>query len=155
MIYASRLANPFRNDSWLLAELLHQNRLPMAYVPGEPVPALRELCRHRDRLARQLASARRHLRWTGLKNDLPGPTTLATDRSPKWLLSQETKLSAVHRLSSRQFVDQITTLQRQLADVEKVLADTVASHADLAATLALIQSVPGAGFIIAITILCE
>ncbi|MGC9944427.1 MAG: transposase [Verrucomicrobiota bacterium] len=71
------------------------------------------------------------------------------------LLSQETKLSALHRLSSREFVDQITTLQRQLADVEKVLADTVASHADLAPTLALIQSVPGAGFIIAITILCE
>jgi hypothetical protein len=102
-----------------------------------------------------LALTRRHLRWTGLKNNLPGPATFTSDRAQKWLLTQEPKLSAVHRLSSRQFVDQIATLERQLADVEKVLADTVAAHADLAPTLALIQSVPGIGFITAITILCE
>jgi transposase len=86
---------------------------------------------------------------------LPGPSTLTSDRAQKWLLAQETKLNSVHRLSSRQFVDQITTLERQLADVESVLQNTVAAHADLAPTLALLQSVPGVGFITALTILCE
>jgi transposase len=152
---AGRRTKTDRNDSLLLAELLRENRLPVAYVPDEPVRALRELCRHRHRLARQLALARRHLRWTSLKNNLPGPTTLTSDRAQKWLLSQSSKLSAVHRLSSRQFVDQITTLERQLADVETVLADTVKAHADLAPTLALLRTVPGVGFITALTILCE
>jgi transposase len=152
---AGRLTKTDRNDSLLLANLLREDRLPMAYVPDEPIRALRELCRHRHRLARQLAQARRHLRWVGLKNNLPGPTTLTSDRAQKWLLSQEAKLNSVHRLSGRQFVDQITTLERQLADVESVLQNTVAAHADLAPTLALLQSVPGVGFITALTILCE
>jgi transposase len=152
---AGRRTKTDRNDSLLLAELLREDRLPMAYVPDEPVRALRELCRHRHRLARQLALARRHLRWIALKNNLSGPTTFTSDRAQKWLLAQAAKLSAVHRLSGRQFVDQITTLERQLADVESVLQDTVTQHADLAPTLALFQSVPGIGLISALTILCE
>jgi len=152
---AGRRTKTDRNDSLLLAELLREDRLPMAYVPEEPIRALRELCRHRHRLARQLALARRHLRWIGLKNNLPGPDTFTSDRAQKWLLSQDAKLNPAHRLSGRQFVDQITSLERQLADVETVLKDTIATHADLAPTLALMQSVPGIGFITALTLLCE
>jgi transposase len=152
---AGRLTKTDRNDSLLLARLLREDRLPMAYVPDEPVRALRELCRHRHRLARQLALARRHLRWIALKNNLPGPATFSSDRAQKWLLSQEPKLNAAHRLSARQFLDQIITLERQLSDTETALQEAVATHADLAPTLALIQSVPGVGPITALTILCE
>lgn len=152
---AGRRTKTDRNDSLLLAELLRDHRLPMAYVPDEPIRALRELCRHRHRLARQLALARRHLRWIALKNNLPGPDTFTSDRAQKWLVSQDAKLSAVHRLSGRQFVDQITSLERQLADVELVLKESVAAHADVAPTLALIQSVPGIGFLTALTMVCE
>lgn len=152
---AGRRTKTDRNDSLLLAQLLREDRLPRAYVPEEPVRALRELCRHRHRLARQLALARRHLRWLALKNNLPGPVTFTSDRAQKWLLSQDAKLNSAHRLSGRQFVDQITSLERQLADVETVLKDTVAAHADWAPTLALIQSVPGMGFVTALTVLCE
>jgi len=152
---AGRQTKTDRNDSLLLARLLREDRLPMAYVPEEPVRALRELCRHRHRLARQLALARRHLRWIALKNNLAGPTMLVSDRAQKWLLSQESKLSAVHRLAARQLLDQIITLERQLSDTEATLKQSVAAHADLAPTLALIQSVPGIGFITAVTILCE
>ena len=115
---AGRRTKTDRNDSLLLAQLLPENRLPMAYVPDEPVRALRELCRHRHRLARQLALARRHLRWLALKNNLPGPDTFTSARAQKWVLAQEAKLSAVDRLSARQFIDQILSLERQLGDVE-------------------------------------
>ncbi len=152
---AGRQTKTDRNDSLLLARLLHEDRLPMAYVPDEPVRALRELCRHRHRLARQLALARRHLRWVALKNNLPGPTTFISDRAQKWLLSQDAKLNATHRLAARQLLDQIITLERQLADTELALKAAVATHPELAPTLALIQSVPGVGFISAVTILCE
>jgi transposase len=139
----------------LLARLLHEDRLPVAYVPEEPVRGLRELCRHRHRLARQLALARRQLRWIALKNNLPGPAAFVSDRAQKWLLSQESKLSSVHRLACRQLLDQIITLERQISDNEAILRSQVVSHADLAPTLALIQSVPGIGFVTAVTILCE
>jgi len=152
---AGRLTKTDRNDSLLLAKLLREDRLPMAYVPDEPVRALRELCRHRHRLARQLALARRHLRWIALKNNLPGPTMFVSDRAQKWLLSQESKLSAVHRLACRQLIDQIITLERQLSDVELALKQAVATDSEMAPTLALIQSVPGVGFVTAVTILCE
>src|SRR5205814_3026333 len=88
---AGRQTKTDRNDSLLLARLLREDRLPMAYVPDEPVRALRELCRHRHRLARQLALARRHLRWVALKNNLTGPTTFVSDRAQKWLLSQRSE----------------------------------------------------------------
>lgn len=152
---AGRLTKTDRNDSLLLARLLHEDRLPMAYVPEEPVRALRELCRHRHRLARQLALARRQLRWIALKNNLPGPNAFVSDRAQKWLLSQEPKLDPVHRLAGRQLLDQVINLERQLSDAESALQAAVTSHADLAPTLALIQSVPGVGFITAVTILCE
>lgn len=152
---AGRQTKTDRNDSLLLAKLLREDRLPLAYVPEEPVRALRELCRHRHRLARQLALARRQLRWIALKNNLPGPTTFVRDRAQKWLLSQQPKLSAVHRLACRQLLDQIVSLERQLGDTELALQEALAHHADLAPTLALIQSVPGVGFVTALTILCE
>lgn len=152
---AGRQTKTDRNDSLLLARLLHEDRLPMAYVPDEPVRALRELCRHRHRLARQLALARRHLRWIALKNNLAGPTTFVSDRAQKWLLSQDSKLNSTHRLAGRQLLDQIITLERQLSDTEAALKAAIATHCELAPTLALIQSVPGVGFIIALTILCE
>jgi transposase len=41
-----------------------------------------------------------------------------------------------------------------MADVQYVLTETVGAHAHLAPTLALIRSVPGIGFITAVTILC-
>jgi transposase len=152
---AGRQTKTDRNDSLLLARLLREDRLPMAYVPEEPIRTLRELCRHRHRLARQLALARRHLRWIALKNNLPGPTMFVSDRAQKWLLSQHPKLSAAHRLAGRQLLDQIITLERQLSDTESALQQAVATHADLAPTLALVQSVPGIGFITALTIISE
>src|SRR5436189_5801143 len=114
---------------------MREDRLTTGYVPEERSTALRQHCPHRHPLATQLALARRHLRWIGLKNNLPGPDTFTSDRAQKWLLSQDAKLNPAHRLSGRQFVDQITSLERQLADVETVLKDTIATHADLAPTL--------------------
>ena len=50
--FAGRKAKTDRNDALLLANLLREDRLPFACVPGEPVRALRELVRHRISVAR-------------------------------------------------------------------------------------------------------
>jgi len=89
------------HDAHLLATLLREDRLPMAFVPQESVRSLRELVRHRHSVARSLARERRALRWLLLKNNLPGPRTLDSAAAQKWLLSFEDKLSAVHRFAAR------------------------------------------------------
>ena len=68
--HAGRKAKTDRHDALLLATLLRENRLPMAYVPTENIRALRELVRHRHSVARSLARERRALRWLALKNNL-------------------------------------------------------------------------------------
>ena len=62
---AGRRTKTDRNDSLLLAQLLRENRLPMAYVPEEPIRALRELCRHRqllEQILEELRDLNRYLR---------------------------------------------------------------------------------------------
>jgi transposase len=117
--HAGRKAKTDRNDALLLATLLRDQRLPMAYVPREPVRQLREMVRHRHSVARALAGERRSLRWLALKNNLPGPTSFTSERAQKWLLSVEPKLSAVHRVAARQRLDHIIALERDVWDIEQ------------------------------------
>lgn len=153
--HAGRKAKTDRNDALLLATLLRDERLPMAYVPREPVRALREMVRHRHSIARSLAGERRSLRWLALKNNLPGPETFTSERAQKWLLSVEAKISAVHRLAARQRLNHIIALERDVWDVEKVINEMAEADADLMRQVALIESIPGIGRIGAVTIVAE
>ncbi len=86
----------------------------------------------------------------------PAPPCWKATAPKKWLLTQDPKLSAAHRLSARQFIDQIITLERQLSDTgDGPCGKTSRATPTWLPPLALIQSVPGIGFIIAATILCE
>jgi transposase len=153
--FAGRTAKTDRNDALLLATLLREDRLPMAYVPSEPVRALRDLVRHRMSVARSLALERRQLRWIALKNNLPGPASFTSERAQKWLLTQEPKLSPAHRLAARQRLDHIVALERDLFDVEQVLNKTLEADAQMRARVRLFESIPGVGRLCAATILAE
>jgi len=153
--HAGRKAKTDRHDALLLATLLREDRLPMAFVPQENVRALRELVRHRHSVARSLARERRALRWLLLKNNLPGPRILDAAAAQKWLLSFEDKLSAVHRFAARQRLDQITSLERIVADAERLIHDLVEADPTLLSPLTLMASVPGIGRLTAVTILVE
>lgn len=152
---ANRKAKTDRNDALLLAQMLRENRLPMAYVPAEPIRQLRELVRLRHSLARSLATERRQLRWLALKNNLPGPTSFTSDRAQKWLLSQDAKFSAAHRLAARKRLDHILTLERDVADAERAAAQALLAEPELLARAKLLESVPGIGRLTAVTILVE
>lgn len=144
-----------RKDAELLARLLFENRLPTAFVPPRSLRPLRELVRHRHSVSRALALQRRCLRWTTLKLNLPGPKTLTSDATQKWLLGQESKFSPAQQFIARQRLDQIVALERQLADTDRLLADAVAADPALAQRAALLQSIPGIGALVAVTILVE
>lgn len=153
--FAGRKAKTDRNDALLLATLLREDRLPMAYVPNEPVRALRDLVRHRTSVARSLALERRQLRWIALKNNLPGPASFTSERAQKWLLTQEPKLSPAQRLAARQRLDHIVALERDLFDVHQVIDKTIEADAQMLFRVRLFESVPGVGRLSAATILAE
>lgn len=153
--HAGRKAKTDRNDALLLATLLRDQRLPMAYVPREPVRQLREMVRHRHSVARALAGERRSLRWLALKNNLPGPTSFTSERAQKWLLSVEPKLSAVHRVAARQRLDHIIALERDVWDVEQEIDKMAEADTELLRQVTLMETVPGIGRLTAVTIAAE
>jgi len=153
--HAGRKAKTDRNDALLLATLLRDQRLPMAYVPREPIRALREMVRHRHSVARALAGERRSLRWLALKNNLPGPDVLTSPKAQKWLLSVETKLSPVHRMAARQRLDHIIALERDVWDCERTITEMAEADEGLMRQVQLIETVPGIGRITAVTVISE
>jgi transposase len=153
--HAGRKAKTDRNDALLLATLLRENRLPMAYVPTENIRTLRELVRHRHSVGRSLARERRCLRWLALKNNLPGPTTFTSDRAQKWILSQEAKFSAAHRLAAHQRLDQIIALERHVADADRAIAQHLAGEPALQHQVVLIATIPGIATLTTTTIVAE
>jgi transposase len=144
-----------RNDALLLATLLRQERLPMAYVPPEPMRELRDLLRLRHSLARSLAAERRQLRWIGLKNNFPGPRTLTSAAAQKWLLSIEPKLGMPNRLAARHRLDHIVRLEREVQDLEHLLDERLRADPALQRQVDLLCSVPGVGGTTALTVLAE
>ncbi len=144
-----------RNDAELLARLLFENRLPVAFVPPRTLRPLRELVRHRHSVSRALAQQRRSLRWITLKLNLPGPKSLTSDATQKWLLSQEAKFNPAQQLITRQRFDQINALERQLTDTERAIEESIAADPWLARRVELLASIPGVGRLVAITIIVE
>jgi transposase len=144
-----------RKDAELLARLLCEGRLPSAYVPPRSLRYLRELVRHRHGTGRALALQRRGLRWTTLKLNLPGPKTLTSDATQKWLLSQADKFSPAQQFIARQRLDQILALERQVVDTDRLLDTAVAADPWLAHRVQLLESIPGIGRLVALTILVE
>jgi transposase len=153
--FRGRKAKTDFKDGLMAASLLHEDRLPMAYVPTEPIRQLRELVRLRHSMGRSLAAERRQLRWISLKNNLPGPSTLTSDRAQKWILAQEDKLSAVHRLAAQKRLNHILALERDLFDIHRAIDQAIEADPEILRPVRLFESIPGIGRLTAITILVE
>ncbi len=144
-----------RHDAELLARLLHEGHLPAAFVPNRALRPLRELVRHRHSVVKALALQRRCLRWLALKRNLPGPAVLTSAAAQKWLLAQAHHFPLCQQFIARQRLDQITALERQLADTERAIHDALAADPWLARRVELLESIPGIGRIVAVTIVVE
>lgn len=153
--HAGRKAKTDRNDAHLIAQLLHEGRLPAAHVPDEPYASLRKLVRLRHSVARRLAGCRKALRWVCLRTNLPGPSVLTSDRAQKWLLAQDGRLSGTDRTAGRLHVDMIISMEHSLSDIERDIADFIGRHAGLRDRAALLKTIPGVGTVTAATIMAE
>jgi len=153
--YVGRKVKTDRNDAHLLALLALENKLPVAYVPEEPIRSLRELVRLRHTVARDLASSRKRLRWVSLKTNLPGPKQFLSVHAQKWILAQDGKFSTVNRFAVRLYLDRIIDLERRLSDLERFIEEKILSFPETARVYKLLMSIPGIGPIAAATIITE
>jgi transposase len=122
-------------DSQLLANLLRINQIPLAYVPPKRYQLLRDVTRHRARLARQAAMAKTQLRsLLAIHNLGPLPFSAVGVRACAWFTQQDFGASGnwirdelLLRLEHyrRQLAlldDRLETLRRETPEVE-VLSD--------------------------------
>ena len=149
---AGRKAKTDKNDAQIIAEMLLEGKLPVAYVPEEPYASLRKLVRFRHSIARNLAHCRKALRWISLKTNLPGPSILTSDRAQKWILAQDKKFSDTDRKSARIHIKMINDAEYALSDIEREINDYIKKFPELCKRSIMLQTVPGIGPITAATI---
>lgn len=153
--YAGRRAKTDRNDSLLIARLLHEGKLPAAYVPAEPVRQLRQMVRLRHSIARDVARTRKAVRWVSLQKNLPGPATLTSDRLRKWMLANENKFTPLERENLLLRFNLLVQQEHALSSVELSIDRFIRAAPDLLHLDELLQSIAGIGYIAAATIIAE
>src|SRR5262245_39648344 len=62
-----------RLDAMLLADLLRINQIPLAHIPSEKCQMLRDITRHRGRMARGQAESKTILRWILARHNVTAP----------------------------------------------------------------------------------
>ncbi len=151
---AGRRLKTDREDAQNVAELLAAGRLPLAYAPPLEVQILKDQTRHRNQLSRLHARVLHQVKSIMNANNRPGPARLQSDGLIRYLKAFETKLSERHVAILWKCVDQLTLVERQIAQAEMELRRLLASER-FRDTAALLQTFPGVGLIVSATVLAE
>ena len=149
---AGRRLKTDREDALNVADLLAAGRLPLAYAPPLEVQILKDQTRHRNQLSRLHARVLHQVKSLMNANNRPGPTRLKSDGLIRYLKAFESKLPERHIAILWKCVDQLTLLERQIAQAELELRHLLDSERfrDVAAIL---HSFPGVGLIVSATVL--
>lgn len=137
-------------DSKILADLLRCNLLPMSYIPSKDERSIKELLRFRFRLVENLSSVKRRLRDILAKQNLICEYSDIIGKSAKeWFNKQEFKYPYnTEALTLLKQADQLKEHIRQYdTKVEK--------HVEESDDALLLQTIPGVGKIIALTLVTE
>ena len=137
-------------DSQLLANLLRINQIPLAYVPPQDYQQLRDVTRHRARLARQAAMAKTQLRSLLAVHNLgPLPFSALGVRACAWFAAQE--FGAAGNWVRDELLLRLDHYRRQLALLDKRLEQL---HRQVPQVEAIID-IPGVGLYTALLIIGE
>lgn len=129
-------------DAEKLAKLLLLDAVPTVHVPPAKVRAWRELINFRQKLVHKRTRAKNGIRaiLRSLGIAAPKRPGLWTQGGLSWLKTLDFEQSALSLKRDLQ-VDEIETLTRQIARVEKELA----RYADQSPGIALLRTIPGVG----------
>jgi transposase len=142
-----------RRDARMLAELLEAGLLTEVYVPTEDDEAVRDLCRCRDDLRRQLMSARHHLSKWLMRRGLVWNRKNWTAVHREWLKGLKFERIA-DRYTFDTYLANIEHLEKQKADVEARVVE-VAQEAPYVDAVGRLRCFHGIDYITALTILVE
>jgi transposase len=151
---AGRRLKTDREDAQNIAELLAAGRLPLAYAPPLEVQILKDQTRHRNRLSRLHAQVLHQVKSLMNINNRPGPARLQSDGLIRYLKAFEGKLPERHVAVLWKCVDQLTLIERQIAQAEVELRRLL-DQERFYHTAAILQSFPGVGLIVSATVLAE
>jgi transposase len=141
-----------RIDSFKIASLLRGGNMPFSYVYPSAMRATRDLLRRRLYLVRERAFLLAHIQNTHHQCNLPPPGVSLHRRSNRGKVVESFANECV-RKSIEADVNVIDHLDTVITDLEKHLLAMTKVHD--AANFLLLQSIPGVGEILAMTILFE
>jgi transposase len=151
---AGRRLKTDREDAQNVAELLGAGRLPLAYAPPLEVQILKDQTRHRNQLSRLHARVLHQVKSLMNANNRPGPARLESAGLVRYLKPNESKLPQRHAAILWKCVDQLTLIERQIAQAELELERLLVLDR-FRDTAAILSSFPGVGLITCATVLAE
>lgn len=153
--YRGREPKNDRNDSKLIARLLHEGIIPVAYVPAEPIRQLRQMVRLRHSIANGIKSTRKAVRWVSLQKNLPGPKQFTSTAMRKWMLANKDKFTKLEMENLCLRFKLLVEQENEEFQIEQQIKTFIRERSDLNNLDMLIQSIPGIGNIASATIIAE
>ncbi len=139
-------------DSRKIAQLLKGGLIPMAYVYPQEIRATRDLLRRRNHFMRKRAELFAHIQNTAMQYNLEEPLgRIAKTKNRENLVERFPDLAI--RKSMQANLDMIVAYDSVLQSQEYNLAKSAKHHNPIA--YALLKTIPGVGWIIALIILYE
>ena len=151
---AGRRLKTDREDALNIAQLLAAGRLPTSYAPPIEVQCLRDLTRHRNSFSRQHARVLHRVKSIMNANNRPGPARMQSDGLIRYLKAQGEKLPARHVDMLWQCVDALALTERQIAQVERTIAQ-VMRRDFFREAYGILTSFPGVALVTAATVIGE
>jgi len=151
---AGRRLKTDREDAFNIAELLAAGRLPTAYAPPGEVQILRDWTRRRNRLSRSHAQVLHWVKSLMNINNRPGPARLDSQGLIRYIKAQGPKLPPRHVKLLWHCVDQLTLIERQIDEIERIIVSLLDSPT-FRDTRDILVSFPGVGLVTASTVLAE
>ena len=137
-------------DSAVLCDLLRADMVYEAYVPDVYYRNMRTLVRLRVDCVRACTKCKNRITAITVKYDEKPPVTSKFGKKGlEWL--KKLKVSDIDRIAIDKYLDQLALLKKQINDLEKEMARMCVKDE----RIELLMSMPGIGFVIALTIIAE
>jgi transposase len=136
-----------KNDAFMLADLLIQNRLKGIYVPTNDIREMRDLTRHRESLVRKKGDAKREIIAALDQRGLKVPSEFRTNFTEKhkdWARSQ-------NDFVINEKLDLLELLLTKIKNVERIIEEKYGNDKDVQ----LMRTVPGIGLVTAAVVKAE
>lgn len=136
-------------DARTLADLLRANLIPEAYRSPVEVRSWKELARLRSALVHDRTQMKNRVHAVLFKNALQAPFSLWSNKGSKWLESID--IPQHYRRSLSVYTTLIDDISREIHELEQSITELCTALPQLQ----LLMSIPGVGYISALTILSE